>query len=237
VASMNDDYRTYGSRLDLDTFDNILLHHGKWACELAMRRFLVHRLRLIASKPNQVEHFREQVIMRLVEILAEDNDASIRADVISFFEDEKICGTSDLVRRIVDWCETAKMNAVNKTILLTDDEEVVIRCQKRMLQKYFGFKNILVEQKPFKAIETVEKIKPDLVITDTCKPGMSGPEMAKQIKEIAPETPIIVISGWYMDVMEEDNFLFCAGLSKPWNSNEFHQIVFTALAGKYKLEI
>jgi len=40
-----------------------------------------------------------------------------------------------------------------------------------------------------------KEMKPDVVITDLRMPNMNGNEMIEQIKEMSPNTPIIVVSG------------------------------------------
>ena len=39
----------------------------------------------------------------------------------------------------------------------------------------------------------------DLVITDLGTPGMSGWEAGKAAREIAPRTPVILVTGWGVD--------------------------------------
>ena len=38
------------------------------------------------------------------------------------------------------------------------------------------------------------KHRPDIVVSDISMPGMSGLEMAKHIKELSPDTPIIIVT-------------------------------------------
>ena len=40
-----------------------------------------------------------------------------------------------------------------------------------------------------------KEMKPDVVITDLRMPNMNGNEMIEQIKEMSPNTPVIVVSG------------------------------------------
>jgi DNA-binding response OmpR family regulator len=45
--------------------------------------------------------------------------------------------------------------------------------------------------------ESLESGTPfDLVITDLGMPKVSGSEVAQQVKELSPNTPILIITGW-----------------------------------------
>ena len=45
-------------------------------------------------------------------------------------------------------------------------------------------------------MELAEHTKPDIIITDIKMPGMNGLDMSKKIKEILPETKIIILTGY-----------------------------------------
>lgn len=59
----------------------------------------------------------------------------------------------------------------------------------------------------------------DVVITDLGMPGMSGRQLAAQLKELSPTTPIILLSGWGMTLQAETEPHVDAVLSKPPNLN------------------
>lgn len=79
------------------------------------------------------------------------------------------------------------------TILLVDDEEG-IRNVLNITLTHAGFKVMLAPDgdtgfKVFKAQ------KPEIVITDIKMPGIDGIELLRQIKQISPETEVIMITG------------------------------------------
>ncbi|MCP4719056.1 MAG: response regulator, partial [Desulfobacteraceae bacterium] len=79
------------------------------------------------------------------------------------------------------------------TILLVDDEEG-IRNVLDITLTHAGFRVLLASDgdKGFNAFKTQ---KPDIVITDIKMPGIGGIELLKQIKQISPDTEVIMITG------------------------------------------
>lgn len=84
-------------------------------------------------------------------------------------------------------------------ILLVDDDQFVLDAIQTMLgdaghrieahlyseQALAAFEGALASPKPF-----------DLVITDLGMPKMNGSELAKRIKALAPQVPVLMLSGW-----------------------------------------
>ena len=78
---------------------------------------------------------------------------------------------------------------------------------------------------PVKAIEDITRKAYDVVITDLGMPGISGLELAGKIKAIRPQTQLILISGWALNLKAEDiknriDFV----INKPFS---FEKITFT----------
>ena len=76
------------------------------------------------------------------------------------------------------------------TILFVDDEDGV-RSSYEMLLGMWARKAYSASNGE-EGLELFKKHKPDIVVTDIKMPVMSGLEMAKYIKEISPNTPIII---------------------------------------------
>ncbi len=53
------------------------------------------------------------------------------------------------------------------------------------------------------ALEVFDKDRFDVVLTDLSMAGMTGLELAREIKKVSPETPVILISGWAVQQDEE----------------------------------
>lgn len=81
-----------------------------------------------------------------------------------------------------------------RTILLVDDNTLVRRLLRSWLEDHSEW-NICGEAENGQvAIEKVAELRPDIVILDFQMPQMSGLEAAKEIKRIAPRTPMILFS-------------------------------------------
>jgi len=81
-------------------------------------------------------------------------------------------------------------------ILLVDDEEQIVRMEKKMLER-LGYR-VTVENSSFQALEKFrsEPERFDLVITDMTMPEMTGTELSKKLIEIRPDILIIICSGF-----------------------------------------
>lgn len=79
-------------------------------------------------------------------------------------------------------------------VLIIEDEKNIREVLKEMLSTE-GYKVTCVA-KGKEGIELFKKKKFDLVITDLGIPGMSGWEVADQIKSINPSTPVVLSTGW-----------------------------------------
>jgi CheY-like chemotaxis protein len=127
-------------------------------------------------------------------------------------------------------------SAGDKTIkaFMVDDEYAITRVAKSMLAKY-GIA-LETENDSTKALRLFQEngCDFDLVITDHMMPGMVGTELARHIREIRPELPIIMCTGYSDSVSPEHakSLGICEFILKP---PDFHQMAATikALAGKH----
>jgi len=78
-------------------------------------------------------------------------------------------------------------------ILLVDDEELVRKVMRAMLES-FDFE-VVEAANGQEGLDTFLKEAPDLVFTDLQMPVMDGLGLIAQLKEQSPDTPIIVVSG------------------------------------------
>jgi PAS domain S-box-containing protein len=91
----------------------------------------------------------------------------------------------------------------NEKILLVDDEAIIVQTQKQMLSR-LGYR-VIVRTGSIDALEAfrANPDKYDLVVTDMTMPNMTGVQLAKAIKEIRPEIPIILCTGYSHQMNEE----------------------------------
>jgi PAS domain S-box-containing protein len=114
-----------------------------------------------------------------------------------------------------------------ETILLVEDEVMVRELAKRILSDN-GYK-VIEATRGDEALEISKKFKSpiDLMVTDVVMPGMSGKELAKQLRPLRPKMKILFISGYTDEVMnhkgkiEEDTEF----LQKPFVPDTLLKIV------------
>jgi two-component system, OmpR family, response regulator CpxR len=80
-----------------------------------------------------------------------------------------------------------------KTILCIDDNEQALSVRKYMLGTR-GYR-VVGSLVPEEALEIFRRGGIDLVLSDLHMPRMDGNELARRMKEISPEVPILLLSG------------------------------------------
>src|ERR1044071_8215830 len=78
-------------------------------------------------------------------------------------------------------------------ILCVDDEENPLLLRKLVLQKN-GYE-VLTATSAKQALEILPIQAIDLVLSDIIMPGMTGDELARQIKSLDPKMPVVLVSG------------------------------------------
>lgn len=119
-----------------------------------------------------------------------------------------------------------------ETVLFVDDEEVIRRMGKRMLEK-FGYRVLMAgdgEEAVRLAGDPNERI--DLMIVDKVMPRLDGSETLKRIREIRPAIKALLTSGYGLSDPEapgRDGFL--GFLPKPFMMEQMLQLIRTSLDG------
>jgi CheY-like chemotaxis protein len=107
-------------------------------------------------------------------------------------------------------------------VLVVDDDPIVLAGTVAMLEDLGHAVSEAVS-----AAQALEMLRGngsvDLVITDHAMPGMTGTELAKQIRRAWPELPIVIATG-YADV-PADPELELPRLSKPYRQQELAELV------------
>jgi len=80
-----------------------------------------------------------------------------------------------------------------KVILCVDDNEQALSVRKFLLETR-GYR-VLASLVPEEALERFHQGGIDMVLSDLNMPRMDGNELARRMKEVAPEVPILLISG------------------------------------------
>jgi len=118
-----------------------------------------------------------------------------------------------------------------ETILLVDDEQMIINVASAMLKK-LGYR-IIVANGGHQALEAMERTGDDidLVILDLIMPDLAGGEVFERLREIRPEVPVMISSGYSIDgeakaIMDRG----CNGfIQKPFNMSELSRKIRSIL--------
>ena len=82
------------------------------------------------------------------------------------------------------------------SIIFADDEEQLRQAiVKKIDWESIGFKLVGEADNGAEALDLVEKLKPDVLLTDIQMPFVSGIELARQVREVHPSTQIAFLSG------------------------------------------
>ncbi|MBF0338794.1 MAG: response regulator [Nitrospirae bacterium] len=120
------------------------------------------------------------------------------------------------------------------TVLCVEDELIIMESLRMVLRRRFDC--IYMASNGEKGLELFKKHKIDIVITDILMPVMNGIEMARNILELKPATPIIALSAindgplmkQVMDVGIKHHII------KPFSDEEFFSVVYEAASEAYQ---
>lgn len=101
-------------------------------------------------------------------------------------------------------------------ILIADDEPAILMLMRAYLE---GDGHLVEEAADGKEAQSKfgDGEGYDLVLTDRAMPNLSGDELATHVKEISPETPVILVTG-YLTEAAARNPAFSAIIEKPFNA-------------------
>jgi PAS domain S-box-containing protein len=90
----------------------------------------------------------------------------------------------------------AAADGVGQVILVVEDEEAVREVVTRILTRA-GYQVIpAANAKDALEIITNSAIRIDAMLTDVVMPGLSGPELANRLRDVRPQVPILLMSGY-----------------------------------------
>jgi serine/threonine-protein kinase len=131
----------------------------------------------------------------------------------------------------------APVASAGKTrILFVDDEERILNALRSVFRMSY---EVHTATNGHVALELLHRHRPHVVVSDQRMPEMTGVELLRQVKEAAPTTVRLLLTG-YSDlaaivgsVNEGEVFRF---VSKPWDNQEIQKIVGEAAAIALELE-
>lgn len=82
-------------------------------------------------------------------------------------------------------------------VIIADDEERICQLIRALVDwEGMGLEIVGVAHNGLEALEQVEKLRPDILITDIRMPGCNGLELIRRVKQESRELEIIIISGY-----------------------------------------
>ena len=87
------------------------------------------------------------------------------------------------------------------TVLFVDDDKYLLNSFRRILHSHCTGYRFHFATSGAEAIEISKRVRPDVLITDSCMPGMDGTELIRAMKISNPELNSILMSG---SILEEE---------------------------------
>jgi two-component system, cell cycle response regulator CpdR len=109
--------------------------------------------------------------------------------------------------------DNSLVREVTTELLLQDDRQIVaVETAEEALRAF--------SEQPF-----------DMVITDVSLPAMSGLDLARKILDLRPQAPIIVASGYNLDLPKDKWGLSVRAILKPFDASQIDALIAELCAG------
>jgi CheY-like chemotaxis protein len=120
----------------------------------------------------------------------------------------------------------------DRRILIVDDEEAVCTVIERAFETLDFKCEVRTAANPFTALEQLQQYAFDLVITDHRMPQMDGIELITIIRQINPQTGIILMTGYGTDALRQkaEALQIDGYLAKPFHLAHLLELIHAALA-------
>ena len=118
--------------------------------------------------------------------------------------------------------DIAPMRVHALTVLLVDDEDLVRAGTADMLMEA-GY-GVELATSGFQALQMLRGgFNPDAIVTDYAMPGMTGVELAREVRKLAPDLPVLLITGYATITDREEPGL--PRLGKPFRQGDLASAV------------
>lgn len=125
------------------------------------------------------------------------------------------------------------MEMATRRVLIVDDESDVRKTLRDIIRAMRYAEPLEVEEVPDgrEGLDAVVRQRPDLVLLDLQMPRMDGLALLKQIRDVEPRLPVIVISATQDNKMSTEALRngAVAYLPKPFDSRHVEMLVTTFL--------
>lgn len=113
-------------------------------------------------------------------------------------------------------------------VLIADDEKKVIQLMQKLIDwEGAGYEIVGTANDGLTALELVERLQPDLLVTDIRMPGCSGIELLRQARDLKSDLLCIVVSGYREFEYAQSALKYGVEdyLLKPLNKNEMTELL------------
>jgi len=118
------------------------------------------------------------------------------------------------------------------TVLFVDDDPSIVNAVSEILREG-GEIDVVGAESGEAALEVLNSRDIDLVVSDHTMPGMSGLQLLCKVRELEPDMPLVMLTG-FRDAVEKDVLKTLgetvAVLDKPWDKNSLRGVVSERLA-------
>src|SRR5574344_151536 len=119
--------------------------------------------------------------------------------------------------------------SVKYTVLVVDDEqEQRLALIERVDWNGAGFEVVGEAENGVEALDVLESLEPDLILTDIKMPMISGLELAARVRELRPATQVVILSGYdsFEYAQTAINYNIISYLLKPISPAEMTKELF-----------
>jgi two-component system, cell cycle sensor histidine kinase and response regulator CckA len=103
-----------------------------------------------------------------------------------------------------------------RTLLVVEDERPVRDLLVTVLKRA-GY-DVRAAATAEEAVELERERPVDLLLTDVMLPGMSGPQLARLVRERSPETHVVFMSGYTGALLKDEDMAGADFLQKPFDA-------------------
>jgi DNA-binding NarL/FixJ family response regulator len=112
-----------------------------------------------------------------------------------------------------------------KSIMIVDDNEIIRRTLRNLFKKNKDWNVCAESADGYDAVEKAEKFRPDFVVLDHSMPNIDGLEIAPKLKDISPNSSIVMLTAFKDRFLEERAYR--AGIS--WvlskTTDDVHRVI------------
>jgi len=127
--------------------------------------------------------------------------------------------------------DTTSSRVGNISIMIIDDEEMIRHALSYALS--LGGHHVITASDGKEALTLFKNGTYDIAFVDLKMPGMDGWELASAIKQIAPETMVVLMTGWSVQ-LDDANLKerhIDAVIAKPFELSEISELLASAMGG------